>query len=309
MPDIEIRQPTLFDDTHATRVHSPKMLHAIHQLSGLVEGLDLPDGLLFADTFPHVGMRRKILRHRVAPDNPIALMGAYCFDTITAVGQGTHLAAHSAMMCALTGAEEVLHGRSSLVLALTRPPGHHAGSAFFGGGAYWNNAAIAAQYFRDHGVGRVAILDLDFHHGNGTQDIFYARSDVSFTSIHGDPRRCFPYYSGHSEELGSGQGRGWNHNFLLEPGVDASRYRRILSDALGLAARGKPDVLVVSLGFDTHFMDIAGDSQLRSDDYRALGRDVSQLSLPTLLILEGGYDIESLGESTKSWIAGASATV
>ena len=187
-----------------------------------------------------------------APDKrPKALpvqAGYYCIDTGTPLYRNAYIAARDAADTALTAADEILGGRR-LAYAALRPPGHHAGRRFFGGFCYFNNAAIAAQYLAPHA--RVAIIDIDFHHGNGQQDIFYNRDDVLTVSIHGDPNYAYPYFSGYENETGESAGLGYNRNFILKPNAGEEEYMKALKRALGIIRKFDPEILIVALGFDT----------------------------------------------------------
>ena len=185
------------------------------------------------------------LRHQgQKPQNLVNQAGYYCFDT-TPLVQGTWTAALAASRCALTGADLLLEGAPA-AYALCRPPGHHAGRALYGGYCYLNNAAIAATHLNQHG--RVAVLDLDYHHGNGTQDIFYNSDQVLFVSLHADPNRAYPFFWGYPDEQGAGAGQGYNRNFPLPAGVDDAPYLQVLDQALELIRAFAPGFLVVSAG-------------------------------------------------------------
>jgi acetoin utilization deacetylase AcuC-like enzyme len=221
-------------------------------------------------------------------------LGYYALSCETSISDGTWQAAYAAAQTALTGAERIRHGATS-AFALCRPPGHHAAIDMFGGYCFLNNAAIAAQHLLDKGAERIAILDVDFHHGNGTQDIFYDRDDVLFLSIHGDPMDAFPHFLGHEDETGSGAGEGFNVNYALPPGTGFPAWRAALTDALARVADYAPDVLIISLGVDTFETDPISFFKLTSDDFTTYGADIARLNLPTLFVMEGGYDIDEIG--------------
>jgi acetoin utilization deacetylase AcuC-like enzyme len=230
-------------------------------------------------------------------------LGYYSFDSSAPITAGTWTAAYDAAQIALTGADQLLHGEPA-VFGLCRPPGHHASTAYFGGYCYLNNAAIAAQSLLDHGMARVAILDVDYHHGNGTQSIFYSRNDVLFASIHGDPDEEYPYFSGHAQEMGAGPGEGCNLNFPLPTGSDPARWFAALDAArTGIREHG-PEAVVVSLGVDTFVRDPISTFKLRTDDYLRLGREIGDLALPTLFVLEGGYAIDAIGLNVTNVLLG-----
>jgi len=231
------------------------------------------------------------------PDHIDGLIGYYALASETSFSEGTWEAAYASAQVALTAAELVRSGERS-AFALCRPPGHHAALDMYGGYCFLNNAAIAAQHFRDNGAERVAIVDVDFHHGNGTQDIFYERDDVLFASLHGDPKDAFPHFLGYGDETGKGAGEGFNFNYPMKPGTKFAEWRAALLDALEKVASFKPDFLIVSLGVDTFESDPISFFKLTSDDFSTYGRDIASLGLPTLFAMEGGYDIGEIGINT-----------
>ncbi len=230
-------------------------------------------------------------------------LGYYAFAAETAIDAGTWDAAVAAADTALTAAERILSGERA-VFALCRPPGHHAARDLYGGYCFLSNAAIAAQFLIDHGAGRIAILDVDFHHGNGTQDIFYERSDVFFASLHGDPRDAFPYFSGFADETGAGEGEGFNLNIPLPPGTDFRAYAGALDHALARIRDFGPDVLVVSLGVDTYEGDPLGFFGIESHEFSSLGGRIARLRRPTLFVMEGGYALDELGLNVVNVLTG-----
>jgi acetoin utilization deacetylase AcuC-like enzyme len=252
---------------------------------------------------------------------PLVAPGYYSFDLSAPIVAGTYRAARAAADAALTAAALLLEGQR-IAFALCRPPGHHAGRDLYGGYCYLNNAAIAAQYLGtgDWGLGAkgtlesqslvpnrqspIAILDIDFHHGNGTQQIFYERDDVLFVSIHADPVREYPYFSGYADEQGAAAGEGYNLNFPLEAGVTNERYLAVLDQALAAIADFAPRFLVVSAGFDTFGGDPIGDFALTTDAYALIGRRIAELGLATLVVQEGGYAVAALGENTVGLLRG-----
>jgi acetoin utilization deacetylase AcuC-like enzyme len=257
--------------------------------------------LIFADTFPHERLRRGMAPRSRRPG--VGDPAEYCFDTITGIGPGTFSAACAAVDVALD-AVALLAGGAPAALGLTRPPGHHVSRDLFGGGCYLNNAAVAAQRLRDDGVARVVILDLDYHHGNGTQSLFYDRPDVLYASLHGSPERAYPYFTGFEDERGSGEGEGATLNVTIPRGIGGEDYRRVLATVLERIGAFGPGALVVSLGLDTVNGDPSGDSALSTEDLLALGGDVAALGLPSVILLEGGYDVEHLGINTAAWMSG-----
>jgi len=248
--------------------------------------------------FPHRGLRQ------VEPRNIEGKLGYYSFDLSAAIGRGTWQAVRAAANTVLTAADMVIGGER-VVFALCRPPGHHAGKDVMGGYCYINNAAVAAQSFRDRGFGRVAILDVDYHHGNGTQSIFYDRGDVLFTSIHGDPEDEYPHFSGYASETGEGQGADCNINYPLPlNSTNWAVYSGVLTKALGQIGKFGAEALIVSLGLDTFEGDPISQFKLCTRDYLQMGNMIAAANLPTLLVLEGGYDMDELGTNVVTVLEG-----
>lgn len=226
----------------------------------------------------------------------------FTMDTYTPILPGTYFASVSAVNVALTGGELLLLKKEQLIYALCRPPGHHAETARMGGYCYFNNAAIVAQYLSQ--FGKVAILDIDFHHGNGTQEIFYDRSDVLYISIHADPRQKFPYSSGFPWERGVGRGFGFTKNYPLPLGLSELTYQKVLLKTLSDIKMFNPAFLIVSAGFDTYIHDPIGGFKLTIPFYKTIGEMINSLKLPTLIVQEGGYAIKDLGNIVVSFFRG-----
>ena len=232
-------------------------------------------------------------------------LGAYLFDTATPIVAGTWGAARVAVDVALTAAERVVGG-APLAYGLCRPPGHHAARGMLGGYCYFNNAAITADWLRrEGGARRVAILDIDYHHGNGTQQIFWERGDVLYLSLHADPARAYPYFSGHAAEIGSEDGAGLTRNWPLAARTTLDGYATALAEALSLVTIFAPDgPLVISAGFDTFERDPIGDLALRTPDYAEIGRMVADLGMPMVVLQEGGYAVDALGANALALLTG-----
>jgi len=246
------------------------------------------------------------VRHqeRVRPPRNIdGKVGYYCLASETAITAGTWQAALSSA-ATVQSAQRLVASGERAAFALCRPPGHHATRDQFGGYCFINNAAVSAQMFIDGGASRVAILDVDFHHGNGTQDIFYDRGDVLFCSLHGEPEDAFPYFVGYAEETGIDAGEGFNANYPMADGSPFSVWRESLKDAISKIADYGPDALVVSLGVDTFEEDPISFFKLKNDDYKTMGADIAGLGLPTLIVMEGGYAIEDVGINTVNVLEG-----
>ena len=238
--------------------------------------------------WPARGMQQRI------PDHIGGKMGYYALAGETAISNGTWEAARASADVALT-AQAAINNGAKAAFALCRPPGHHAASDMYGGYCFINNAAVAAQAFIDQGASRVAILDVDFHHGNGTQAIFYDRPDVMFLSLHGDPNNAFPHFLGYDDETGSGNGTGFNFNYPMGPGTNFKSWGLALNEACKKIANYNPDALVVSLGVDTFENDPISFFRLTSDDFKRYGKTIGDLKLATLFIMEGGYAVEEIG--------------
>lgn len=243
------------------------------------------------------------LRHDTVPEHIDGKLGYYSFDAGTAMGLHTWTAAKAAADCALTAAELISEGESS-AFALCRPPGHHAHRRLFGGYCFLNNAALAAQHLREKGAEKVSILDIDYHHGNGTQAIFYDRSDVQFLSIHADPNVEFPFFLGHASETGLLNGAGFNHNYPLPLGIAWERWSSALEEACTQISQYGPDTLIISLGLDAYENDPISQFKLTSDDFARIGAQIAKLGKPTVFILEGGYAISDLGQNCMQVLQG-----
>ena len=231
-----------------------------------------------------------------------ARLGLYSFDASTPIAAGTWEGAYWSAQTALSALDAVLADDRS-AFALCRPPGHHAGADYLGGYCYLNNAAIAAEAAVRAGR-KVAILDIDYHHGNGTQDIFYARGDVLFVSIHADPKMDYPYFWGHADEAGEGEGEGATLNLPLPRGTDLVAYLPALETALSRVAEHAPDLLILSYGADTYASDPISYFKLETADYAALARRIAALRLPTLIVMEGGYAVDALGANVAALLEG-----
>ena len=245
----------------------------------------------------------RTFRSDVLPASFPARMGLFSFDAGSPITAGTWAAARQGAACAVAGARHLLQGHRS-AFALTRPPGHHAGADFFGGYCFLNNAAIAAQVLRDGGLDKVAVLDVDYHHGNGTQAIFYQRADVFFASVHGDPHTEYPYYLGYADERGAGAGEGANLNLPLPRGTGFDPWREALATAVRAIAAHGAQALVVSLGLDTFEGDPIAGFRLRSADYLRIGEDLAAAGLPTLFVFEGGYAVAEVGVNAANVLDG-----
>lgn len=282
--------PITFNDSWITAVHDPGYVKYFKSVCKNLE----PDTPVYPYVFP--------IRNRTRP--PVQLpvrAGYYCIDTFTPLSGHAYFAARRGVDCALTAARELIYGRR-LAYALVRPPGHHAERGFFGGFCYFNNAAIAAHYLSR--FGKVAMLDIDYHHGNGQQYIFYRRSDILTISIHGHPSFAYPYFSGFADERGEAEGKGYNVNYSLPETIETADYLRTLQTALVRVRDFCPDFLVVCLGLDTAKGDPTGTWNLTGRDFTTIGRVIARLGMPCLVIQEGGYNNRSIGTNARSFFYG-----
>lgn len=245
-----------------------------------------------------------VRRRALHLDRIDALLGQYSYDAATPIAAGTWTSAYWGAQSALTALVPLLDGSDRTSFALCRPPGHHAGADYLGGYCYLNNAAIAARAAIDRGVPRVAILDIDYHHGNGTQDIFYESADVFFASLHGDPVTEYPFYWGHADERGDGAGEGYTLNLPLPRGTTIAPYLDALARALDAIARFDPALVIVSFGADTYAGDPICTFQLAATDYARIAERIATLGRPTLTVMEGGYAVDALGEIVAGYVSG-----
>jgi acetoin utilization deacetylase AcuC-like enzyme len=281
-------------------IHTPRYLNFLQ--TAWAQWLSIDSANASQQPFPSVWPTRT-LRSDAEPDNFIAKLGLYSMDNGTPLVAGTWAAAKAGADAAASAAAAIVQGAPAAFCA-TRPPGHHAGADFMGGYCFLNNAAVAAQALLNSGRQRVAILDVDYHHGNGTQSIFYSRSDVLFASIHGSPLTEFPFYLGHADEIGEGAGEGFNLNLPLAAGSSVQAWFEALELACQRVAKHDAQALVVSLGLDTFAGDPISKFALQSDDFTRLGARIAKLGLPTVFILEGGYAASELGTNAVNVLDG-----
>ena len=291
--------------------HGPEPILAVHD-EGLLRfletiwrdwletGEEAPE--IFPETFAIAALREGMGQGRL-PRTPLGRAGLWAFDTATPIVEGTYDAARSSVDVGLTAADLLLDGEQP-VYGLCRPPGHHAARAMYGGYCFFNNAAIVAEDLVRRTGGRVAILDVDYHHGNGTQQIFYERADVLYVSLHGDPDRAYPYLTGFAEETGAGRGAGANLNLPLPVRCDDEEYLVNLDRALEAIAGFGVGAVIVSLGIDTYERDPICDLAVTTAGYHEVGRRVAGLGTSVLVLQEGGYFVPHLGENVRNWLLG-----
>ncbi|WCM91060.1 histone deacetylase family protein [Acidovorax sp. NCPPB 2350] len=297
----DLRDPDVDSAPLLARVHAPRYLSFLQSAWQQWVALDPANAHL--QPFPSVWPVRT-LRDDVEPDNFTARLGLYSMDNGTPMAEGTWAAVKAGADAAASAAAAVAAGARAAFCS-TRPPGHHAGPDFMGGYCFLNNAAVAAQLLLDRGTAtRVAVLDVDYHHGNGTQSIFYERSDVMFISIHGDPRTEYPFYLGHADETGKGEGVGFNLNLPLPAGTDFPAWSAALDAACARIVACGAQALVVSLGLDTFEGDPISRFTLASADFLRMGARLSRLGLPTVFVLEGGYAAAELGVNAVNVLEG-----
>ena len=292
----DMRSPDALDMHTVTRIHSEDFLVFLQNAWSLWQQAEFT-GEAIPTVFPVRRMQQR------EPDFIDGKLGYFALASETAITSGTWKAAISSAACAQS-AQKLVTGGETMAFALCRPPGHHAGIDLYGGYCFLNNAAIAAQGFIDDGAQRVALLDVDFHHGNGSQDIFYQRDDVLFISLHGDPKHAFPHFLGYADETGQGTGEGFNINYPLPPGTHYNEWHAALMAAIKKIRHYSPDVLVVSLGVDTFAEDPISFFKLASEDFTHYGSEIAKLGLPTLFVMEGGYAVEQIGVNTVNVLNG-----
>ncbi|MEM1197301.1 MAG: histone deacetylase family protein [Pseudomonadota bacterium] len=243
---------------------------------------------------------RRPLKH----DRIDARLGQFGYDAASPIAAGTWHSAYWGAQSTLSALSRVVGGETHHAFALCRPPGHHSGRDYFGGYCYLNNAAIAARAVQKSGLQRVAILDVDYHHGNGTQDIFYEDGSVFFASIHADPKTDYPYFWGHADETGAGDGSGATFNQPLKRGTRWDTYEPALDKALEHITAFDAQIVLVSYGADTFENDPISEFKLTTDDMQRIGAAIRTLALPTLSVMEGGYRIDALGLNVEAYLAG-----
>ena len=301
-----LRTPEADALTVMHQVHTPRYLRFLQ--TAWQQWVALDPSNAEREAFPSVWPVRS-LRSDIEPTNFTGKLGLYSMDNGAPVLVGTWDAVKGGADAAHSAALAVSRGDSKAAFCLSRPPGHHAGADFMGGYCFINNAAVAAQTLLNQGAQRVALLDVDYHHGNGTQSIFYERADVLFISIHGDPRTEYPFYLGHADETGEGAGLGFNLNLPLPAGSSVAAWFGALEAACTRIAVHQTDALVVSLGLDTFAGDPISSFALLADDFTRLGQRLAALGLPTVFVFEGGYATAELAVNTVNVLEGFDTAV
>lgn len=292
----EVIGPEDFGVAPLARVHDPRYLAFLEQAWAMWEktGRD-------RDALPLVWPVRGL--RAIEPEEIDGKLSYFSFDAGAPITSGTWVAARASANVALTASRLVTDGERA-AFGLCRPPGHHAAADYCGGYCFINNAAVAAQWLIDRGAARVSILDIDYHHGNGTQSIFYDRADVQFVSLHGHPKQEYPYFLGYSDEIGHAEGEGFNVNYPMEWDTGFDAWGQALKDACQEVASYAPDIVVVSLGVDTFEKDPISRFRLKSPDYLEVGRIIAGLGRPTVFLMEGGYAVDEIGVNAVNVLAG-----
>ncbi len=305
---FELIGPTEHGTAPILAVHEPGLLRFLESAWPEVGRQRIDREFLVADTYPtramFAGMSEAVVAARPEPEAIGGRVGWWGLDSSNPIVAGTYDAARWSVDVALTAVDLVLGGETA-AYGLCRPPGHHAAAAMAGGYCFFNNAAIAAQAIVDATGERVAILDVDVHHGNGTQQIFWRREDILYASLHADPVRLYPFFLGHADEVGEGPGKDANLNLPLPLRADDATYLAAVDRALERIAEQPGSILVVSLGFDTFHLDPLGDLALTTEGYHAMGRRVAALGRRLVILQEGGYHLPALGANARAWLRGA----
>jgi len=302
---FEIVPPQEWGTAPIEAVHDPGLVNFLSTAWAEYQEVAGPTDDVMADVFYRPALR-KGMPERAEPASILARFGWWCFETTTPLTRGTYDAAVAAVDTALSASKLVLDGERA-AYGLCRPPGHHATTGLYGGYCFFNNAAVAAHHIASSTGTKVTVLDVDYHHGNGTQEIFYARDDVQYVSLHGDPVRAYPWNIGYEDETGTGTGRGANLNIPLAERTSDDAYIAALDRARDAIVAFGPSTLIVSLGLDTFHTDPISDLALTADGFERCGAAVAELGLPTVVLQEGGYDVDALGDNARRWLVGLGA--
>ena len=299
---FELVAPDEWGTDPITAVHDPGLVAFLETAWAEYQQAVGPTHDVIPDVFAMSALREGMGPAR--EPGPVGMrLGWWCYETTTPLTQHTYDAARSSVDVALSASALVLSGEP-VAYGLCRPPGHHAARALYGGYCFFNNAAVVAHHVASTTGTKVTVLDVDYHHGNGTQQIFYERDDVQFVSLHGDPARAYPYLTGFADETGAGAGAGCTINVPMPERADDDEYQAALASALEAIRGFGPSMVVVSLGLDTYEQDPISDLALTADGFEACGRLVGELGLPTVVLQEGGYADEALGENARRWLTG-----
>jgi acetoin utilization deacetylase AcuC-like enzyme len=304
-PRFQFSAPTEWGTAPIEAVHNPGLLKFLEEGWQLYSAAHPGVREVTPDFFYRPALRDKMSEVR-EPQAINGRIGYWCFETTTPLLEGTYVAARGAVDTAMTTMQMVLDGEPA-AYGLCRPPGHHATADLYGGYCFFNNAAVVAHHVARSTGTKVTLLDVDYHHGNGSQQIFYDRDDVQYVSLHGDPARAYPYSIGFADETGSGRGLGYNLNIPMALRADDDAYVAALAHALERISAFGPSLLVVSLGLDTFITDPICDLAVTTEGMGRCGALIRQLGLPTVVLQEGGYDVAALGANAQSWLVGLGA--
>jgi acetoin utilization deacetylase AcuC-like enzyme len=293
----EVSAETPHDMADILRIHHAGLIALLEHGAQEWAALGRPPGAI-----PFTWQTRGMRQDRV-PTSLDGRLSYYCFDAACPIMPTSWEAIKSSADCALTATDLIIGGAKS-AFALCRPPGHHAGADYYGGYCFLNNIAIAAQKLLDQGAKRIAILDVDYHHGNGTQQIFYDRADVLVVNLHGDPNTEYPFHLGYADEIGVGAGEGYNANFPMPHGTAWDSYAQALCEGIKRIAAFAPDAVLVSLGVDTYKNDPISHFKLDHPDYLRMGEMIKTLGKPTLFVMEGGYAVAEIGINAINVLSG-----
>jgi acetoin utilization deacetylase AcuC-like enzyme len=306
---FDLVAPTDHGESPIIAVHDEALVRFLEAAWSELRAQAIPRAFLSADTYPNVAMFEGMSSEAVEllvrePLHVGGRAGFWGLDSAAPLVAGTYDAARAAVDVALTTMDLVL-GDDTTAYGLCRPPGHHAARSMYGGYCFFNNAAIVAHAITATTGERVAILDVDYHHGNGSQQIFWRRGDVRYVSIHADPERAYPYFLGRADETGEGAGAGENLNIPLRAGATNADYLEATDRAIDALGAVDGSIVVVSLGFDTYGLDPIGDFALTTEVYHEVGRRMAALGRRLVILQEGGYHRPSLGENARAWLRGA----
>jgi acetoin utilization deacetylase AcuC-like enzyme len=297
---FDVVGPTQHGRPPIEAVHDPRLVDFLERAWHDFQKVR-PQREVYPDSFLHPALREN-MGDVVEPANVEAALGYWSFETMTPISEGSYDAARGSVDVALTALDYVTGGER-VAYGLCRPPGHHAPRAAYGGYCFFNNAAVAAHAHAAATGTRVTVLDVDYHHGNGTQQIFYERDDVQYVSLHGDPHRAYPYFAGHADEVGTGRGRNHNLNVPLAAGTDDDTYVAHVQRVVEEIGAFAPSLLVVSLGVDTYHLDPLSDFAVTTEGFARVGAAVRQLAVPTVVLQEGGYHLGDLATNVTTWLA------
>ncbi len=305
---FDLTNPTTHGLEPVLRVHNPELVDYLSTAWKEYTAVIPAPQAVIAEMFMHEGLVEGMPVARPPLANGYGRLGWFCYDTSSPLVEGSWPAARASADIALSGADRLLAGER-IVYSLCRPPGHHATRSAFGGFCLLNNAAIAAQALLDAGASRVTILDVDAHHGNGTQQIFYQRGEVQFVSIHMDPEWNYPWFVGRAHERGDGRGAGTNLNLPLPIGTTGDHYLTDLASGIDAVSAFDPDYVIVSLGVDPAVGDPTGGLCLTTADFNAVGQAIGTIDRPLLIVQEGGYQLHRVGADVRAVLDGVMAAI